>query len=226
MNARVRTVPVRAGSASAARWVAEVPASAHRSSAVPTATAVAPAASAAATSASVPMPPAATTGRSTAARTAATRSGSGTSGTGSRGVSVPECPPAAADWTTSASRPASAAALASAAEVTVWTSTAPVARSAARSAAGGMPKVKLTTPTGCARSTSILSCQPSGSPGGSSTGVAGSVIPYRSASGASTRAYERNSARSTGSGLGANRFTPNGTPSTAAISPATASGVL
>ena len=82
VNARVTTVSVRLGSASAAWCVADAPLSSVRMSSVPIATAAAPAWIAAAASAAVPIPPHATIARSVTARTARTRSPSGNAGAG------------------------------------------------------------------------------------------------------------------------------------------------
>lgn len=101
------------------------------------------------------------------------------------GVRVPECPPAADAWTASASAPDSAAARASAAEVTVWTTRLPAARSAETTEASGMPKVKLTTGTGSESSRATLSAQWSSSSTASAVAVS---MPWIPASGAMARA--------------------------------------
>ena len=173
VKARVSTVVVRAGSASAARCVADAPLSSVRNKTVPTIAACAPARSTAAICADVDRPPAAMIGSGTAAATWATNSVIATSASGTCGLKVPECPPAPMACTASRSAPASAAARASRAFVTVWITALPTPCSAAMTAAPGRPKVKLTSGTGWANSTSILSRQLSSS----SRGSAGSVTP-------------------------------------------------
>ena len=112
MNAWVMVVSSKAGSASAARWVAEVPASLVRSRRVPTATAMAPASSAARTASAPSMPPAAITGKGLALRTCETRVGR-SSGCGVRvGSKVALCPLAEGPWMMSPSAPRSVAATA------------------------------------------------------------------------------------------------------------------
>src|SRR6478752_1951418 len=89
---------------SAARWVAEVPASGESINTVPTATTAAPATMAARTVVGSAIPPAAIIGSSDAEPTWATSSSSRACGNGGRrGVSVPQWPPAADDCTASAS---------------------------------------------------------------------------------------------------------------------------
>ena len=142
VNARVRAVGPRSRSASLC--AGEVAASGVSMNAVPSWAAAAPAASTAATPWPVAMPPVATSGRSLTARTS-WRSASRPTSPGARSSKEPRWPPASTPWTTSASAPASCAATASAAVVTVTHSAQPAECSASASARDGQPKVTDTT---------------------------------------------------------------------------------
>jgi len=142
---------------------------------VPTTAATAPAANTSRTASGVAIPPAARSGRALAERTLARSSVRATSAGSRSGVSVPECPPALAAWTTSASTPASVAARASAASVTVWTVRLPARRNRCTVAESGIPKVKLTRGTGSPVSSSTFRSQSSSS---SVTGTAVRSSPY------------------------------------------------
>src|SRR5690625_572225 len=209
VKARVRTVSVNLGSASAARCVVEAPLSSVSRSRLPTATPTAPAASRRRTAAGPSTPPVAMTGRPASATTDRTRSSSGT-GAGNRcGSRVALCAPAPLPWTTRPSTPVSRAARASAGVVTVASTRLPARRRAATSRGAGSAKVRETTGTGRSRSSASFAGQWSSSSTGS---AAARSRPYGSPSGWSRAAYARKAASSSRLEPGTKRLTPKGRP--------------
>ena len=157
LKARVIAVPVKAASPSASLCTAGAPLSGHRSRAVPTWAAAAPARTTAATAAPVMIPPAAMSGIDTSARIALTsaRRPHPVSGATSSSKEL-WWPPASMPCAHRASAPHAAAATASAGVVTVTTTHDPTPCRAATRSGGGAPKVKLTTGTGRRVSNSAL----------------------------------------------------------------------
>lgn len=165
MNARVTAVGT-SPAASAARCSGLAPLSGQGRNIVPSCAALAPATSTAATSAPLDSPPVATSGTSVSADTLRSN--------GIRPVSsipelvkVPRWAPASWPCTHSPSAPAATASRASAAEVTVTSTSEPCPRTSAITSGGGQPNVKLTTGTCASCRTASLASQSSSPPTGS-----------------------------------------------------------
>lgn len=203
MNARVISVGV-SPAASAARCSGLAPLSGQGRNIVPSCAAVAPATSTAATSAPLDSPPVATSGTSTSADTLRSNGIRPVWSTPSL-VNVPRCAPASWPCTQSPSAPAATASRASAAEVTVTSTSEPCRFTSATTSGGGQPNVKLTTGTCASDSNASLAAQSSSPPTGSSTGT-----PYRSASAVSRSAYAATADESTVDLSGTNTLRPNG----------------
>ncbi|TDV45404.1 hypothetical protein CLV71_11270 [Actinophytocola oryzae] len=210
MKARVTDVGV-SPAASAARWSGFAPLSGQGRNIVPSCAALAPATSTAATSAPLDNPPAATSGTSTAADTLRSN--------GIRPVwSVPSLTKeprwAPASWpcTHRPSAPEATASRASAADVTVTSTSQPCAFTSAMTSDEGHPNVKLTTGTLASDSNASLASQASSPPTGSPSGT-----PYRSASPRSAAAYASTAEASTGVRSGTNTLSPNGLPVNARV---------
>ena len=203
MKARVISVG-RSPAASAARWSGFAPLSGQGRNIVPSCAALAPAASTAATSRPCDSPPVATSGTST---TADTLRSNGSSPVWSMPsfAKLPRWAPASWPCTHSPSAPAATACRASAADVTVTSTSEPCRLTSVMTSESGQPKVKLTTGTCSSAIMFNLSAHASSPPAGSPRST-----PYRSASARSRSAYSRTAAASTEDVSGTNTLSPNG----------------
>src|SRR6266536_316073 len=186
----------------AARCTFDVPASALRRNAVPSAPAAAPAASTAARPGPSAIPPAATSG---SRDRAATRRSNGSRAYSSVSSTPPRCAPRPIPCTTSASTLTSSAGATAPGCETVTHTSLPWACSASTTSTVGRPKANDTTGTGSSSRSRSFSGYRSSPPT-----AAPSTTPHRFASGARRSTYAVTAVVSTFGLTGANTFTPNG----------------